>query len=78
MRRNRWKLIEPYHNFDCIALPRTFLTPGGPDELCNVRDHILTQAWNKFLVKVLNIVYRWGGEVVYDGDTPGKRLKRCS
>ena len=43
--------------------------PDGPDEPYNVRDHILTQARNKFRVKELNIVYRWGGVVVYDGDT---------
>ena len=40
-----------------------------------MRDHILIQAWNKFLVKVLNIVYRWGGEVVYDGDTPREEIE---
>ena len=34
----------------------------------NIRDHILTKARNKFRIKELNIVYRWGGEVVYDGD----------
>jgi len=34
-----------------------------------MRDHILTQAKNKFQLKELDIVYRWGGEVVYDGDT---------
>ena len=43
--------------------------PGGPDEPYNVRDHILAQARNKFRNKELNIVYQWGGEVVYDGDT---------
>jgi len=43
----------------------SFPSRGGPDELYNVRDHILTQAWNKFLVRVLGIVYRWGGGVVY-------------
>ena len=34
-----------------------------------MRHHILTQQRNKFWVKEMNIVYRWGGEVVYDGDT---------
>src|SRR5258708_390535 len=43
--------------------------PGGPDEPYNVRDHILAQARDKFRNKELNIVYQWGGEVVYDGDT---------
>jgi release factor H-coupled RctB family protein len=43
--------------------------PGGTGESYNVRDHILTQARNKFRIKELHIVYRWGGEVVHDGDT---------
>jgi len=49
--------------------------PGGPDEPYNTRDHILTQGRKKFQVKVLNIVYRWGGEVVYDGDTLQKQIE---
>ena len=49
--------------------------PGGPDEPYNTRDHILTQGGKKFQVKVLNIVYRWGGEVVYDGDILPKQIE---
>jgi len=30
---------------------------------------------NEFRVKELNIVYRWGGEVVYDGDTPAEQIE---
>jgi release factor H-coupled RctB family protein len=43
--------------------------PGGPDEPHNVRGDIFTQARNKFRIKELSIIYRWGGEVVYDGET---------
>ena len=53
----------------------SFPSPGGPDKPYNLRDHILTKARNKFLVKVLNIVYRWGGEVVYNGDTPPEQIE---
>ena len=28
-----------------------------------------------FQVKALNIVYRWGGEVVYDGDTLPEQIE---
>jgi len=51
--------------------------PGGPGEPpCNVCDHILTQTKNKFRVKEPNIVYRWGGEVVYDGETLPERIEK--
>jgi hypothetical protein len=43
---------------------------GGPDEPYNVRGDILTQARIKFRIKELSIIYRWGAEVVYDGETP--------
>jgi len=48
--------------------------PGGPDEPYNVRDHILTQARNKFRIKELSIIYQWGGEVVHDGDTIPEKI----
>lgn len=48
--------------------------PGGPDAPYNVRDHILAQARNKFRIKELSIIYRWGGEVVYDGDTLPEKI----
>lgn len=39
------------------------------DGLYNLPDHILTQARNKFRIEELNIVDRWGGEVIHDGVT---------
>ena len=45
------------------------------DDPYSMRDHILTQQRNKFWVKELNIVYRCGGEVVYDGEAFRNRLK---
>jgi len=40
-----------------------------------VRDHILTQARNRFRVKESNTVYRQGGAVIYDGDTLLEQLE---
>lgn len=48
--------------------------PGGQDDPYNVRDHILAQARNKFRIKELNIIYQWGGEIVYDGDTLSEKI----
>jgi len=57
----------------CITVRNSL--PGGSDEPYNVRDHILTQARNKFRITELSIIiYRWGGDVVYDGEIlPGDR-----
>ena len=40
-----------------------------------MRDHILTRTKNKLRVNELNIVYRRGGEVAYDGDTLLKQIE---
>ena len=40
-----------------------------------MRDHILTQTKNGLRVKELNILYRRGGEVVYDGDTLPEQIE---
>jgi hypothetical protein len=62
----RCKPVQAHH--------RTHPIPGGPDEPYNVRGHILTQARNKFRIKELSIIYRWGGEVVYDSETLQKKI----
>jgi hypothetical protein len=50
--------------------------PGGPDEPYIMRGHILAQARFKFRIKELSIIYRWGGEVVYDGGTLPQKIDR--
>lgn len=44
------------------------LPTAGEDDY-NIKELILNQARNKFHNRYLSIVYRWGGEVVEDGNT---------
>jgi hypothetical protein len=56
----------------CITV--FILLLGGPDEPYYMRDHILTQARIKFRIKEPFIIYPWGGEVAYDGETLPKKV----
>lgn len=44
------------------------LPTAGADDY-NIKELILNQARNKFHNRYLSVIYRWGGEVVEDGDT---------
>lgn len=44
------------------------LPTSDDDESYSIRELILTQARNKFHNRYLCIVYRWGGEVLGDGE----------
>jgi len=39
-----------------------------------VRNHILTQARNRFRIKELPIIYRWGGDLIYYGEALSEKL----
>ena len=79
MPNRRIKIALNISQSKCITVRNSL--PGGPDEPYDVRDHIFTPARNKFRIMELSIIYRWGGDVVYDdeilpGDRRGTRKQR--